>query len=447
MKKYVNCLQEDNPPHVYAIGDSAYRQMLLKSKNQSMIISGESGAGKTEATKHILQYFASLGHDASETAIHHKILSSNPLLEAFGNAKTLRNDNSSRFGKFIEVLFNEKGYIQGALIEEYLLEKIRVVQQNLQERNYHIFYQLLCNKDISSSVFLSGSANSFHYTKQGGSIKVDSIDDAGDFDYTLKAMEDLGITGDEQKKIWSILGAILHLGNINFYSVTGGEGGSVVDDMSDTSSLNKCAKCLGLKPDNLAKQLVTRLVTSGKGSMYDVPLDPVQAQESRDALSMEIYALMFEWIVEKINASLKAADTGKVQNFIGILDIFGFEVFNTNRFEQLCINYANEKLQQYFQYHVLHIEQEIYSIEGVSFKGIVFENNKPCVDLIDGKDGILLMLDEEGKIPKGSDEGLLSKLHKRYEKHTHYTKPKLDKDTFILKHFAGPVTYFVPGKN
>uniref|UniRef100_A0A3B5BDU1 Myosin motor domain-containing protein n=1 Tax=Stegastes partitus TaxID=144197 RepID=A0A3B5BDU1_9TELE len=329
------------PPHIFAIAESCHFNMTRNLRNQCCIISGESGAGKTESTKLILQYLAAVSGEHSEQEIEKQILDSNPILEAFGNAKTTRNDNSSRFGKYLEIFFNKDGVIEGARVEQYLLEKSRVCHQALDERNYHIFYCLLAGITAEEKETLSlGTAEEYNFLTK--------VDDDKDYDRIQSALKVLTFSDDQCQKILKLLAAILHLGNVSFDG--------------------KCSFCLlQVKKSSLGTSLTHRSFKTTRERVTK-PLSSEQASDCRDALVKAIYNKLFMWIAQKINSVIYKKLTNNPKKSylsIGLLDIFGFENFQTNSFEQLCINFANEKLQQFFVGHIFKLEQEQYLKEGI----------------------------------------------------------------------------------
>ncbi|KAF8788252.1 unconventional myosin-Va-like isoform X3 [Argiope bruennichi] len=434
----------DLDPHIFAVSEEAYTQMERESQNQSIIVSGESGAGKTVSAKYAMRYFATVGGSSTETQIEKKVLASNPIMEAIGNAKTTRNDNSSRFGKYIEIDFNTKYHIIGANMRTYLLEKSRVTFQAPEERNYHIFYQLCASADLEEMQDLQlGDQSYFNYTNQGDAPIISGVDDAKNFQETRNALCLLGFSDQQQMMMFRILSAVLHLGNITIL-----KGGQAQDDPdssfipdSDPHLVTMC-DLLGIECDQMNTWLCNRKIQSMR-EVITMPLPHTQALFARDALAKHIYSQLFEWIVTQINKSL--ASNKKVHKFIGVLDIYGFETFEINSFEQFCINYANEKLQQQFNMHVFKLEQEEYVREQIEWKFIDFYDNQPCIDLIESKLGILDLLDEECKMPKGTDETWCQKLFAQCKKWKHFEKPRLSNTAFIIHHFADKVKYEVFG--
>uniref|UniRef100_A0A674GK56 Unconventional myosin-Va n=1 Tax=Taeniopygia guttata TaxID=59729 RepID=A0A674GK56_TAEGU len=430
----------DMDPHIFAVAEEAYKQMARDERNQSIIVSGESGAGKTVSAKYAMRYFATVSGSASEANVEEKVLASNPIMESIGNAKTTRNDNSSRFGKYIEIGFDKRYRIIGANMRTYLLEKSRVVFQAEEERNYHIFYQLCASAALPEFKTLRlGNANYFHYTKQGGSPVIDGVDDAKEMVNTRQACTLLGISDSYQMGIFRILAGILHLGNVEFASR---------DSDSCTvppkhEPLTIFCDLMGVEYEEMSHWLCHRKLATATET-YIKPISKLHAINARDALAKHIYANLFNWIVDHVNKALHA--TVKQHSFIGVLDIYGFETFEINSFEQFCINYANEKLQQQFNMHVFKLEQEEYMKEQIPWTLIDFYDNQPCINLIEAKMGVLDLLDEECKMPKGSDDSWAQKLYNTHlNKCALFEKPRMSNKAFIIKHFADKVEYQCEG--
>ncbi|XP_049339462.1 unconventional myosin-Va isoform X5 [Astyanax mexicanus] len=430
----------DMDPHIFAVAEEAYKQMARDERNQSIIVSGESGAGKTVSAKYAMRYFATVSGSASEANVEEKVLASNPIMEAIGNAKTTRNDNSSRFGKYIEIGFDKKYHIIGANMRTYLLEKSRVVFQADEERNYHIFYQLCASAHLPEFKALKlGGANDFHYTKQGRNPVIDGVDDAKEMSTTRNAFILLGINESYQMGLFQVLAAILHLGNVE-----------VKDRDADSSiippnnrHLTVFCELMGVTYQDMSHWLCHRKLKTATET-YIKPIPKLQAINARDALAKHIYAKLFNWIVDHVNKALHS--TVKQHSFIGVLDIYGFETFEINSFEQFCINYANEKLQQQFNMHVFKLEQEEYMKEQIPWTLIDFYDNQPCINLIEAKMGILDLLDEECKMPKGSDDSWAQKLYNTHLKTcTLFEKPRMSNKAFIIQHFADKVEYQCDG--
>ncbi|EDV25275.1 uncharacterized protein TRIADDRAFT_24346, partial [Trichoplax adhaerens] len=425
-------------PHIFAVAEDAFSAMTRDNENQSVIISGESGAGKTVSARFTMRYLAAVGGSSSETQVERKVLASNPIMESFGNAKTTRNDNSSRFGKFIEINFDKNQGITGANMRTYLLEKSRVVYQAEQERNYHIFYQLCESRQLPYLEELSlENAMDFYYTQQGGNPVVDTIDDKDSLQSTIDAFEILGVTSEHQRVIFRSVAAVLHLGNVKFVTLDDEPDECFI--MDDDPSLANVVELLGINFPQLQKWLCNRKIST----MHEIitkPLTPKQAATARDGLAKLIYSKLFDWIVQTVNEVLAA--TVKANSFIGVLDIYGFEFFEWNSFEQFCINFANEKLQQQFCMHVFKLEQEEYIKEEIEWTFIDFYDNQPCIDLVEGKMGIIALLDEECKV-QGTDKNWIQKLYNNFgnKKHDYFSKPRTSQSSFIVHHFCGNVTY------
>ena len=430
----------DMDPHIFAVAEEAYKQMARDERNQSIIVSGESGAGKTVSAKYAMRYFATVSGSASEANVEEKVLASNPIMESIGNAKTTRNDNSSRFGKYIEIGFDKRYRIIGANMRTYLLEKSRVVFQAEEERNYHIFYQLCASAALPEFKTLRlGNANYFHYTKQGGSPVIDGIDDAKEMVNTRQACTLLGISDSYQMGIFRILAGILHLGNVEFASRDSDS--CAIPPKHDPLTI--FCDLMGVDYEEMAHWLCHRKLATATET-YIKPISKLHAINARDALAKHIYANLFNWIVDHVNKALHS--TVKQHSFIGVLDIYGFETFEINSFEQFCINYANEKLQQQFNMHVFKLEQEEYMKEQIPWTLIDFYDNQPCINLIEAKMGVLDLLDEECKMPKGSDDTWAQKLYNTHlNKCALFEKPRLSNKAFIIKHFADKVEYQCEG--
>nr|XP_034986465.1 unconventional myosin-Va isoform X6 [Zootoca vivipara] len=430
----------DMDPHIFAVAEEAYKQMARDERNQSIIVSGESGAGKTVSAKYAMRYFATVSGSASEANVEERVLASNPIMESIGNAKTTRNDNSSRFGKYIEIGFDKRFRILGANMRTYLLEKSRVIFQAEEERNYHIFYQLCASATLPEFKTLRlGNASHFHYTKQGGSPVIDGIDDAKEMMNTRRACTLLGIVDSCQMGIFQILAAILHLGNVAFTS----RDADSCTIPAKNEPLTIFCDLMGVEYEQMAHWLCHRKLATATET-YIKPISKLQAINARDALAKHVYASLFNWIVDNVNQALHS--TMKQHSFIGVLDIYGFETFEINSFEQFCINYANEKLQQQFNMHVFKLEQEEYMREQIPWTLIDFYDNQPCINLIEAKLGILDLLDEECKMPKGSDNSWAQKLYNTHlNKSVLFEKPRMSNKAFIIQHFADKVEYQCEG--
>ncbi|XP_070308671.1 unconventional myosin-Vb isoform X1 [Odocoileus virginianus] len=430
----------DMDPHIFAVAEEAYKQMARDEKNQSIIVSGESGAGKTVSAKYAMRYFTTVSGSASDTNIEEKVLASSPIMEAIGNAKTTRNDNSSRFGKYIQIGFDKRYRIIGANMRTYLLEKSRVVFQADEERNYHIFYQLCAAASLPEFKELALTcAEDFFYTSQGGNTVIEGVDDAEDFEKTRQAFTLVGVRESHQISIFKIIASILHLGNVEIQAERDAESCRV---SPEDEHLSDFCRLLGVERSQMEHWLCHRkLVTTSETYVKTMSLQ--QVVNARDALAKHIYAQLFHWIVEHVNKALHTSL--KQHSFIGVLDIYGFETFEVNSFEQFCINYANEKLQQQFNSHVFKLEQEEYMKEQIPWTLIDFYDNQPCIDLIEAKLGILDLLDEECKVPKGTDQNWTQKLYDRHSGSQHFQKPRMSNKAFIVIHFADKVEYLSDG--
>ncbi|NWH72650.1 MYO15 protein, partial [Piaya cayana] len=425
----------ENPPHLFAIANVAYSKVVDAKHNQCIIISGESGSGKTEATKLILRYLAAVSQKRSTAP---QILEATPLLESFGNAKTVRNDNSSRFGKFVEI-FLEDGLICGAITSQYLLEKSRVVFQAKSERNYHIFYEMLAGLPAQQRQrYCLQGAETYYYLNQGGNCEIPGKDDAEDFRRLLNTMEVLSFSVEEQNSIFRILSSVLHLGNVYFekYETDCQEVATVVS----ATEIRTVAELLQVSPEGLQKAITFKVTETLREKIF-TPLTVESAVDARDAIAKTLYSLLFGWLTDRIN---KLVYPRREALSIAILDIYGFEDLNFNSFEQLCINYANEYLQSFFNRIVFQEEQEEYIREQIEWKEIPFSDNQPCIDLISQKPyGILRILDDQSCFPQATDHTFLQKCHYHHGANPLYTKPKMPLPEFTIKHYAGKVTYQV----
>ncbi|CAG9784601.1 unnamed protein product [Diatraea saccharalis] len=430
------------PPHIFAIGENSFKELLNTSSNQCIVISGESGAGKTESTKLLLQYLAAAS--GKHSWIEQQIQETNPILEAFGNAKTVRNDNSSRFGKYINIYFSAKGAIEGGNIDQYLLEKSRIVFQNKGERNYHIFYSLVKGlaNDERKKLEL-GRPEDYTYLNSGNTITCDGRDDVVEFTDIRSAFKVLNFPDDEVWDIFSLLASVLHFGNMRFKSFNFNNIES--SEVADAVNANRIAALLGVNKSTLCDALTRKTIVI-QGEKVISTITPAAATEGRDALVKAIYGYIFEYIVEMINKTLHKEQTLS-SGSVGILDIFGFENFDSNSFEQLCINYANENLQQFFVRHIFKLEQEQYEKEGIIWNNINYVDNQENLDMIGMKPmNVLALIDEESKFPKGTDVTLLTKLTSNHSERSCYITPKSSRDhRFGIKHFAGDVYYDVKG--
>ncbi|CAI5780220.1 unconventional myosin-X isoform X1 [Podarcis lilfordi] len=429
-------------PHIFAVANECYRCLWKRHDNQCVLISGESGAGKTESTKLILKFLSAVSQHSLElsrkektSSVEQAILESSPIMEAFGNAKTVYNNNSSRFGKFIQLNFCQKGNIQGGKIVDYLLEKNRVVRQNPGERNYHIFYALLAGiEGEKKDAFYLSVPENYHYLNQSGCVADKTINDKESFKEVITAMEVMQFTTEEVRDVLRLLAGVLHLGNIEFITAGGAQ-------VSFKTALGRSAELLGLDSTQLTEALTQRSMIL-RGEEILTPLSVQQAIENRDSAAMALYSQCFAWVIKKINGRIKGKDDFKS---IGILDIFGFENFEVNRFEQFNINYANEKLQEYFNKHIFSLEQLEYSREGLPWEDINWTDNGECLDLIEKKLGLLALINEESHFPQATDSTLLAKLHIQHASNPFYVKPRVAVHNFGVKHYAGEVQYDVRG--
>ncbi|XP_044305252.1 unconventional myosin-Ie-like [Varanus komodoensis] len=442
---YQGAAQYENPPHIYALADSMYRNMLIDGEKQCVIISGESGAGKTVAAKFIMSYISKVsGGSLQVQHVKDIILKSNPLLEAFGNAKTVRNNNSSRFGKYFEIQFSRGGEPDGGKIFNFLLEKSRVVNQNAGERNFHIYYQLLEGASPEQREELGiTSPDYYYYLNQSAAYKVDDLDDRQEFQETLAAMEVVGLSGEEQALVLQMVAGILHLGNITFRE----SGNYAVVESEDFLAFP--AYLLAIDQQRLREKLTSRKMDSrwgGRQEVIDVTLNVEQASFTRDALSKALYTRLFDYLVDAVN---KAMQKDHQEFSIGVLDIYGFEIFQKNGFEQFCINFVNEKLQQIFIELTLKAEQEEYVQEGIRWSPIDYFNNKVVCDLIENKvnpPGIMSILDDVCATMhakgEGADHTLLQKLQSALGTHAHFNSWNKG---FVIHHYAGKVSYDADG--
>ncbi|KAJ4958781.1 hypothetical protein NE237_025892 [Protea cynaroides] len=444
MERYKGAAFGELSPHVFAVADVAYRSMINEGKSNSILVSGEGGAGKTETTKKLMEYLAHLdGRSGTEGRTVEQVLKSNPVLEAFGNAKTVQNKNSSRFGKFVKIQFDKSGRISGAAIQTYLLERSRVCQISYPDRNYHCFYLLCAAPSEDIAEYKLGSPESFHYLNQSNCYELDGVNDAHEYLATRRAMDIVGISKQEQEAIFRIVAAILHLGNIEF--AKGKEiDTSVIKDES-RFHLNMAAELLMCNTPGLEDALIKRVKRVKKGNVEEVitkTLDPAAAVFSRDGLAKTIYSRLFDWLVDKINNSIGQDPNSK--SVIGLLDIYGFESFECNSFEQFCINFANEKLQQHFNQQVFKMEQEEYTKEEINWSYIEFVDNQDVLDLIEKRGGIISHLDDACKFPKSTHKTFAQELYTSFTNHKRFSKPKVsdtDHTDFIISHCVGKVTY------
>ncbi|XP_018350693.1 PREDICTED: unconventional myosin-XV isoform X2 [Trachymyrmex septentrionalis] len=432
------------PPHLFAVGSSAYSQVTAannSSANQVVVISGESGSGKTESTKLVMQYLAAVNR-APNNLVTEQILEATPLLESFGNAKTPRNDNSSRFGKYLEVHFRD-GAIIGGRITQYLLEKSRIVTQASEERNYHVFYELLAGLDQQlRDKYGLLTPDKYFYLNQGGNCEIDGKSDVQDFKALLSAMQVLGFSSEEQDTIFRILSSVLHLGNVYFHRKQMRHGQEGVEVGSD-AEIRWAAHLLQVNSDGIIRALTTK-TTEARNERVFTALNIDQALDARDAFAKALYSSLFSWLVARVNHIVYKGT--KQTAAISILDIFGFENFTENSFEQLCINYANENLQFYFNKHIFKLEQQEYAKEKIDWTTINYTDNLPVIHLIAKKPvGILHLLDDESNFPKATDLSFLEKCHYNHALSELYSRPRMNSAEFAIRHYAGQVWYNVEG--
>ncbi|KAJ2550086.1 Myosin type-2 heavy chain 1, partial [Coemansia sp. RSA 1933] len=464
LEAYAGRMRGELEPHLFAISEDAFQGMVRDKKNQTIIVSGESGAGKTMSAKYIMRYFAA-AHDDSAAAsankdgmshVEEQILATNPVLEAFGNAKTTRNDNSSRFGKFLEIRFNERHAIEAAYIRTYLLERSRLVYQPPTERNYHVFYQLLAAADSGADFERLGLAGrtweSFHYTSQGGNGSIAGVDDAVEFANTAAALDVIGVDRQQQARIHALLAALLHVGNIEIGG-TSERSGATIGEADEA-----CARVVELLQIDgaLFRKWLTKKQIVTRSEKIVSAIGRAQALVVRDSVAKFVYAHLFDWVVRILNEALTGGNGGTPPaSFIGVLDIYGFEHFEHNSFEQFCINYANEKLQQNFNRHVFKLEQEEYQREQLqNWTFVDFQDNQPCIDLIEGRLGVLALLDEESRLQQGSDATFTEKLIKQFAATPRpapqtpaefFQRPRFGADSFTIRHYAHDVSYEAAG--
>ncbi|EDQ92819.1 uncharacterized protein MONBRDRAFT_13965 [Monosiga brevicollis MX1] len=449
--------RENMPPHVFAIADTAYRSMLQDRDDQSILCTGESGAGKTENTKKVIQYLASVaaagrakdvlgGTSASggmgKGELERQLLQANPILETFGNAATIKNDNSSRFGKFIKIHFDAAGVIIGATIDTYLLEKSRAIRQNEGERNFHAFYQLLRGADTALITDFGLQDIKSYRFMSNGDVTLRDIDDKKEFKQTNEAFGIMGMSSDEINDVWRVISAVLLFGNVN---VLGGRRGD--DQASITSDVCSQRLCslLGINHNDFIKSMTRPRVKAGKDFVQKAQTKE-QVEFALEALAKALYERLFLWVVQRINMTLDK-NVRDSRNFIGILDIAGFEIFKNNSFEQLCINYTNEKLQQLFNHRMFKLEQEEYSKEEIDWEFIDFGLDlQPTIELIDGQMGVLKLVDEECFFPKATDKSLAEKVVHNCKSHEKLVPPGVRDDfDFAIVHYAGTVQYSAEG--
>eukprot|EP01006_Ploeotia_vitrea_P036080 TRINITY_DN65964_c1_g1_i1.p1 TRINITY_DN65964_c1_g1~~TRINITY_DN65964_c1_g1_i1.p1 ORF type:complete len:1207 (+),score=234.46 TRINITY_DN65964_c1_g1_i1:31-3621(+) len=427
-----------NKPHSWAVAHNTYHEMMKRSQNQCVLVSGESGAGKTEAVKIVMKYLGAIasltGTDeqkAGSQAVGHKLMQASPILEGFGNAKTVRNDNSSRFGKFVKVQFDTSGFMKGAHTTKYLLEKSRIVTAAENERCYHAFYLLAAGKDHAR--FGINNAAEFKFINSGNCIKIDGVDDGADYQQCLDAMTSVGLTDEEKDEVWKTVAGVMNLLTMNF--IPDGEYSKV--DGNTEKYLDKACELWQVDKAVLGKELVST-TREARGEKFTKLHTVPQATDSRDALAKATYNELFGWLVDKLNVTTSVES---FDFFCGLLDIFGFECFKVNSFEQLCINLANETLQHHYNTYIFNKDMDECRAEGVDVTMIEFPDNTPCVKLITDKMGVIALLDEQCALGKGTDEAFLADVCSNHAKHPFFEKKTLAKTSFIIKHYAGDVSY------
>ncbi|XP_059714003.1 unconventional myosin-IXa isoform X9 [Haemorhous mexicanus] len=462
VKMYDNHQLGKLEPHIYAVADVAYHAMLQRKKNQCIVISGESGSGKTQSTNFLIHHLTALSQKGFASGVEQIILGAGPVLEAFGNAKTAHNNNSSRFGKFIQVNYQETGTVRGAYVEKYLLEKSRLVYQEHNERNYHVFYYLLAGaSEEERSAFHLKQPEEYHYLNQmtkkplrqswddycydsePDCFSVEGEDLKHDFERLQLAMEMVGFLPKTRRQIFSLLSAILHLGNIRYKKKTYRDDSI---DICNPEILPVVSELLEVKEEMLFEALVTRKTVT-VGEKLILPYKLAEAVTVRNSMAKSLYSALFDWIVFRINHALlnsKDMEEGTKTLSIGVLDIFGFEDYENNSFEQFCINFANERLQHYFNQHIFKLEQEEYRAEGISWHNIDYIDNSSCINLISKKPtGLLHLLDEESNFPQATNQTLLDKFKRQHEGSSYIEFPAVMEPAFIIKHYAGKVKYGV----
>uniref|UniRef100_A0AAQ5ZIG0 Myosin IXA n=1 Tax=Amphiprion ocellaris TaxID=80972 RepID=A0AAQ5ZIG0_AMPOC len=443
VKLYDNHTLGKLEPHIYAVADVAYHAMLQRRKNQCIVISGESGSGKTQSTNFLIHHLTALSQKGFASGVEQIILGAGPVLEAFGNAKTAHNNNSSRFGKFIQVNYQESGTVRGAYVEKYLLEKSRLVYQEHNERNYHVFYYLLAGaSEEERKAFHLLKPEEYHYLNQD-CFTVEGEDLKHDFERLQLAMEMVGFLPTTRKQIFSLLSAILHLGNIRYKKKTYRDDSI---DICNPEVLPIVSELLEVKEEMLLEALTTRKTVT-VGERLIVPYKLAEAGTVRDSMAKSLYSALFDWIVFRTNHALlnnkDLEDNSKILS-IGVLDIFGFEDYENNSFEQFCINFANERLQHYFNQHIFKLEQEEYRAEGITWHNIDYIDNSGCLNLISKKHTALFhLLDEECNFPQASNQTLLDKFKRQHEGNSYIEFPAVMEPAFIIRHYAGKVKYGV----
>uniref|UniRef100_A0A8C9T9B6 Myosin IXB n=1 Tax=Scleropages formosus TaxID=113540 RepID=A0A8C9T9B6_SCLFO len=445
VKMYENHQLGKLEPHIFAIADVAYYAMLRKGMNQCIVISGESGSGKTQSTNFLIHCLTALSQKGYASGVERTILGAGPVLEAFGNAKTAHNNNSSRFGKFIQVNYLESGIVRGAVVEKYLLEKSRLVSREKNERNYHVFYYLLvgASEDERKEFKLLQPEDYFYLKQQNFKIE-DEEDLRHDFERLQQAMEMVGFLPATKKQIFSVLSAILYLGNVTYRrKSTGREEGL---DVGPPEVLTTLSDLLKVKEEELVEALTKRKTVTANDKLI-LPYSHSEAITARDSMAKSLYSALFDWIVLRINHALlnkKDMEESVKCLSIGVLDIFGFEDFETNSFEQFCINYANEQLHYYFNQHIFKLEQEEYKAEGITWHNIDYTDNVGCIHLISKKPtGLFFLLDEESNFPHATDKTLLAKFKQQHQGNKYFVPTPVLEPAFVIQHFAGNVKYHI----
>ncbi|KAM6189405.1 unconventional myosin-IXb isoform 2-T3 [Sarcoramphus papa] len=443
VKMYENHQLGKLEPHIFAIADVAYHTMLKKHVNQCIVISGESGSGKTQSTNFLIHCLTALSQKGYASGVERTILGAGPVLEAFGNAKTAHNNNSSRFGKFIQVNYLENGIVRGAVVEKYLLEKSRLVSQEKDERNYHVFYYLLLgvNEEERKEFHLKQPEDYFYLNQHNLKIE-DGEDLQHDFERLKQAMEMVGFLSETKKQIFSILSAILYLGNVTYKKKATGRDEGL--EVGPPEVLDILSQLLKVKREILVEVLTKRKTVTANDKLI-LPYSLNEAITARDSMAKSLYSALFDWIVLRINHALlnkKDMEESVTCLSIGVLDIFGFEDFETNSFEQFCINYANEQLQYYFNQHIFKLEQEEYKSEGITWHNIDYTDNVACIHLISKKPtGLFYLLDEESNFPHATNQTLLAKFKQQHEENKFFVGTPVMEPAFIIRHFAGKVKY------
>uniref|UniRef100_A0A672M6P9 Myosin IXB n=1 Tax=Sinocyclocheilus grahami TaxID=75366 RepID=A0A672M6P9_SINGR len=443
VKMYENHQLGKLEPHIFAIADVAYYAMLRKHVNQCIVISGESGSGKTQSTNFLIHCLTALSQKGYASGVERTILGAGPVLEAFGNAKTAHNNNSSRFGKFIQVNYLESGVVRGAVVEKYLLEKSRLVSREKNERNYHVFYYLLVGaSEDEQREFRLLQPEEYFYLKQQNFTIEDADDLRHDFERLQQAMEMVGFLPTTKRQIFSVLSAILYLGNVTYSQKSSGREEGL--DVGPPEVLSTLSDLLKVKEELLVEALTKRKTVTVNDKLI-LPYSHSEAITARDSMAKSLYSALFDWIVLRINhALLNKRDMEESVSClsIGVLDIFGFEDFETNSFEQFCINYANEQLQYYFNQHIFKLEQEEYQAEGITWHNIDYTDNVGCIHLISKKPtGLLYLLDEESNFPHATDKTLLAKFKQQHQQNHYFVATPVLEPAFVILHFAGKVKY------